>query len=165
MCGSWAWYVHILCVLRKISWIFRWYVALSCVRKGHPEILKVKKQKQILEMDQTILIPAAAFSFSTIPSKINQLFKERFLFSALKYKDGKAYCPRAAHPNQKCNFFEHCSKNSWRHISSESLFGLLILFCKPLKSSHEPIGFRLLRCRHIENFFLNILVLTYAWCL
>ena len=89
--------------------------------ESHPEIFKVIIQKQFLEMDQTILIPAAAFSFSTIPSKINQLFKERFLFSALKYKDGKAYCLREAHPNIKCNYFE--KKNV------DVIFLLKVFFC------------------------------------
>ena len=132
-----------------ISWF---NIKEICVRKecGMSSLdLKCDNTKAILRNESNNFDSGCSPFLPLLPSKINQLFKERFLLSAHKYRDGKVYCLRESLPDQMCNFFEHCSKSSWRHISSESLFGLLILFCKSLKSLHEPIGFRFLRCRHI----------------
>ena len=71
--------------------------------------LKGEKTKAILRNESNNLIPAALLS-PFLPSKINQLFKERFLLSAHKYRDGKVYCLRESLPDQMCNFLNIVQK-------------------------------------------------------
>ena len=93
-----------------ISWF---KIKEICVRKecGMSSLdLKCDNTKAILRNESNNFDSGCSPFLPFLPSKINQLFKERFLLSAHKYRDGKVYCLRESLPDQMCNFLNIVQK-------------------------------------------------------